>query len=497
MDLLTLFARLLLAAVFALAGAAKLADRAGSRRVAADFGLPAALSAPLGVLLLLAELAVAVALIPTASVRWGALGALALLLLFVAGIGANLARGRRPECRCFGQLHSAPAGPKTLARNGALAAVAAFLAWRAWEGEAGPSALGWVGALFSGDQLLLLVVAAGLLVLGLVIAQWWFLFGLLRQNGRLLARLGAVEESLAAAGLAPAPSENGSEPAYGLPVGTPAPAFGLRDLDGEEVTLASLCAAGKPVLLLFIDPDCEPCEDLLPEVRGWQEGHAGEELTVAPISRGTPEENRSKASEHGLSGVLLQEDWELSSTYQVYGTPSAVLVGPDGTIASLVAEGAEEVEDLASRAAREEVLPPPSKMIGEPAPEAKLRDLSGRDVSLADFRGEETLVLFWDPGCGFCQDMLADLKSWEQETRPEGAPRLLVVSTGTKEANEGMGLSSTVVLDRGFSAGRAFGAAGTPSAVLVDAEGRVASEVAVGAQAVLDLLARRSGQTAA
>ena len=135
--------------------------------------------------------------------------------------------------------------------------------------------------------------------------------------------------------------------------------------------------------------------------------------------------------------------------------------------------------------------------IGELAPEAKLRGLFGRDVSLADFRGKETLVLFWDPGCGFCQDMLADLKKWEQEARPEGAPRLLVVSTGTKEANDRMGISSTVVLDRGFSAGRAFGAAGTPSAVLVDADGNVASEVAVGASAVLDLLARGSGRTAA
>jgi peroxiredoxin/uncharacterized membrane protein YphA (DoxX/SURF4 family) len=362
MDLLALFARLLLASVFAVSGAAKLADRAGSRRAMADFGLPAALSAPLGILLPLAELAVAVALIPTTSALWGALGALALLLLFVAGIGANLARGRRPECRCFGQLYSAPAGWKTLARNGALAAVAAFLVWRGWEGEAGPSALGWVGVLSVAQ---LLGLAGGLLVLGLLIAQWWFLFGLLRQNGRLLARLGAVEESLAAAGLAPAPSENGAEPAYGLPVGTPAPAFSLRDLGGEEVTLDSLCAAGRPVLLLFIDPDCEPCDDLLPEVRRWQEGHAGV-LTVTPISRGAPEESRAKASEYGLSGVLLQEDWELSRTYQVHGTPSAVLIRPDGTIGSLVAEGNEEVEDLVSRGAK---TPAPStRKVGKPTP---------------------------------------------------------------------------------------------------------------------------------
>jgi hypothetical protein len=50
-----------------------------------------------------------------------------------------------------------------------------------------------------------------------------------------------------------------------------------------------------------------------------------------------------------------------------------------------------------------------------------------------------------------------------------------------------MGLSSTIVLDEGFSAGRAFGASGTPSGVLVDAEGKIASELAVGATQVLEL----------
>jgi hypothetical protein len=35
--------------------------------------------------------------------------------------------GHGPDCRCFGQLHSVPAGSKTLVRNGVLAALAAFL----------------------------------------------------------------------------------------------------------------------------------------------------------------------------------------------------------------------------------------------------------------------------------------------------------------------------------------------------------------------------------
>src|ERR671915_1984862 len=137
-----LIARLLLALVFVVAGIAKLADRTGSRQGLVGFGVPTALAIPLGILLPLAELAVAAALVPTSTAWWGALGALALLLLFVAGIGVNLARGRKPDCHCFGQLHSSPAGWSTLARNGALAALAGFVVWAGYDGV-GPSAVSW------------------------------------------------------------------------------------------------------------------------------------------------------------------------------------------------------------------------------------------------------------------------------------------------------------------------------------------------------------------
>ena len=50
-----------------------------------------------------------------------------------------------------------------------------------------------------------------------------------------------------------------------------------------------------------------------------------------------------------------------------------------------------------------------------------------------------------------------------------------------------MGLRSPVVLDEGFNVGRLFGATGTPMALLVDAQGNIASELAVGARAVLEL----------
>ena len=183
MDAALLIACLLVAAVFTLAGVAKLADRQGSRQAIIDFGVPSALAAPLGLLLPLAELAVAATLLPASTAWWGALGALVLLSLFVVGISVNLARGRTPECHCFGQLHSAPVGWRTLARNGVLAAVAGFVLWEGYGGGAGPSAVAWLGVLSTGQLLGLL---GAVLVLALLAGQWTFLAHLLRQNGRLL-----------------------------------------------------------------------------------------------------------------------------------------------------------------------------------------------------------------------------------------------------------------------------------------------------------------------
>jgi peroxiredoxin len=382
----------------------------------------------------------------------------------------------------------------------------------------------WLGALSTAQLLGLL---GGVLILALLAGQWVFLIHLLQQNGRLLVRLEALEATFAESGsVASSQNDTARHQAEGLPVGSMAPEFGLSGLHGEMLTLEDLRSPGKSVLLFFTDPNCGPCTAMLPEVGRWQQEHA-KKLTLALISRGEVEENKTKASEHGLRNVLLQKDWEVSESYEVRGTPSAVLIAPDGKVASPVAGGAEGIRALLSHAVGERAKLPMQPQqpqaqgqpcpncgkvhpngngavqqaerigpkIGEPAPEVRLTDLKGNEVSLQeDVRGEESLVLFWNPGCGFCQQMLPDLKEWEASL-PEGAPKLLIVSAGTVEANKEMGLTSTVVLDQQFAVGRVFGASGTPAAVLVDAEGMIASEVAVGAVAVLELA--RGNRTAA
>jgi hypothetical protein len=53
---------------------------------------------------------------------------------------------------------------------------------------------------------------------------------------------------------------------------------------------------------------------------------------------------------------------------------------------------------------------------------------------------------------------------------------LVIVSTGSKEANEALGLRSPILLDPDHETMAAFGANGTPMAVLVNTDGNVGSE---------------------
>jgi len=317
---LVLALRLLLAAVFAVAAVAKLAAPGTLRTTLVRFGLPRRL-APAAVLLPAAELAVAGALL-SARLTWlGALAALGLLVLFSAAIAVQLARGRRPECNCFGAVHAKPIGPATLVRNLALLGCAAAVV-AAGPGRTGPGAFGLFG-----DPLQLALGVLALLAAG----QAALVVALLRRHGRVLARLDELE------------AEQRSGPA----VGEPAPDFLLPDLDGELVTLADLRAPGLPVLLLFSHPACGPCAALLPEVGRWQREHDGQ-LTVAIISGGDAEEDRARAEEHGLTRVLRDDEEDVADRYGATGTPMALLVGPDGRVESELVVGATAIGALVS-----------------------------------------------------------------------------------------------------------------------------------------------------
>jgi peroxiredoxin len=211
-----------------------------------------------------------------------------------------------------------------------------------------------------------------------------------------------------------------------------------------------------------------------------------------------------KIAQQGLSRVLLQQKREVAEIYQAWGTPAAVVIRPDGSIGSPPAQGADAIRTVVTQSVSATPLlrlaagangpdgnghrAPlvPAAKVGDLAPELKFSDLKGKTVKLSAFRGRRIVLLFWNPRCGFCQRMLADLQDWDADS-PPGAPTLVVVSTGTVEDGRAMGLRSAILLDPTGQAGGRFGANGTPMGILIDARGQIASEVAAGAQAVFEL----------
>ncbi len=320
MDVALAVARMGLALVFAFAAAGKIADRRGTGKALTDFGLRERQAALGAVLLPAGELATAVLLFASPTARWGGIAAALLMAAFIAAIARVLRQGRTPDCHCFGQIRSAPVSARTLIRNGALMAVAVFLA------SAGPgraidsqlSALSATAVALLATSLLCLVLAAA--------ALWLWL-----QNRSLETQLRGTGVSR---GL----------PAT-LPVGSPAPDFALVDENDQPATLRGLLAKSRPLVLVFTSHQCAPCRALMPELARWQRVLA-HQLSIIPISSGDPADSRALAAEHDLSPMLIAPDPGVSEAYAVPATPAAIALAADGRVASLPATGAPAVEAL-------------------------------------------------------------------------------------------------------------------------------------------------------
>jgi thiol-disulfide isomerase/thioredoxin/uncharacterized membrane protein YphA (DoxX/SURF4 family) len=506
MEFCVLFLRILLAVVFLAAAIGKLLDRNGTQEAARDFGVPPAVVGITAWVLPLVETVIAVLLVPASTAVLGAAAAIVLLGAFTVAIAISLRRGRRPDCHCFGRFHSAPIGTGVLVRNAVLISAAVVVL-----GTGGGLSLSTWWSDLDGTARGLVLVCSGVgAVFVLQLAVLWRLFV---SYGTLLVRVDQLEAAVESLGALEG-AEGGGRATY---VGTPAPPFELAGLYGELMTLPALLAKKRPALFIFTDPNCGPCAALTPEIAVWQRAYEAT-IAVTIVSRGTVDENLVKFVAAGVTGVLVQSDNEVAERYRVPGTPSAVLIDAEGVIASELAVGGDEIRRLVHAAAGAPQAPvafgrengngangngangngangngahggvgtPRPRHLGDSAPDIDLPDLEGQVVSLRELRGRELLIVFWNPECGFCQQLLPVLLEWERQRNSE-APEPLIVTTGSLDENRLLGFRSTVLFDESFTVGPQFGAGGTPIAVVLDRDGNIASELAVGGPAIMEL----------
>ena len=478
MELLGFVSRVVLVGVFALAGVSKLRDRAGTARALEDFGLPRGFAQSGWWTLPAAELGIAILLILPTTVRFGGIAALLLLLAFIGAIAVNLSKGNRVDCHCFGEVHSAPIGARTVIRNVVLALLALFVVL---EGTASAQeAFAWTDG-FGGFDTSLLVAGLGIAAV-LFLTVW---------------RRTAPEET-----------HDHEHSPTALAEGDAAPSFVLPSVEGRDVTLAGLVKRNKPTILVFTDPGCGPCNTLMPDVTNWQRAY-DHAVTVAVVASGDPEANRAKATENGLTIYLVQQERAVARSYGVEATPTAVTIDEEGRVASAPAVGPDEIRRLfegamarhvshlwaAATGEEMDLEAQRGLALGNEVPDVFVKDLDGKDVRVRDLIQGETVMVFWSPGCGFCADMIDDLK--ELERAGSRVRRMLLISDGDPEANSAMGLRSPIVLDEGFGIGTALGVVGTPGAVIVNGDGETISTVAIGAHGVVQLVREGSGLSTA
>jgi len=491
MDEFLLLVRLILAAIFGLAGIGKFLDLDGSERAVKDFGVPENLAKPFSFLLPAAEIFIAVLLLSTMTAWFGAVSGFLLLLVFIGGMLYQMALGRAPDCHCFGQIHSEPVGKKSLVRNAVFALSAFFLILCGRENQ-GAGIFDSPGSSSEGNFMTFILSLA---TVGLLAAAVYYLKTISEQQTQIMRRI-EILELVSHEGGSQIERENLTNPNDGLPIGAPAPDFELPDLNGRNISFENLLTRAKPILFFFVSPTCNPCAALMPEIEVWEK-ELQNKVNFVFISSGSAKDNLEKFAGKNPGQILLQKGKKVSELFGTQWTPTALFVNSDGTIGSYPAAGDKAIRELAGKIGAKNfdgeslfISNEDGTKIGAALPDFSQTDVNDVKVASKDLLGRKMLVAFWNTTCPHCVDMLGDLRDWD-ESRGADEPNLLVLSDGEIEKNRLLNLRSPILVDTNRNISKQLGMSGTPSAVLIDENGRIASETAVGASRIWALLGKK------
>jgi peroxiredoxin len=138
--------------------------------------------------------------------------------------------------------------------------------------------------------------------------------------------------------------------------------------------------------------------------------------------------------------------------------------------------------------------------VGTAAPEFEVAGADGKPVTLTGLRsaGHPVLLIFTDPDCGTCRSLLPDVAAWQAGYQERFTAALIsrrpAVASAGLAARYGL---AHVGVQRDREVAVAYAYAGTPSAVVVSADGRIASRVAAGPDGVRALAAGLLARAAA
>jgi hypothetical protein len=331
-----------LAVMLIVSGAAKARRTDGTLSAMRGFGVPAVLRARwVAAALPIAELALALGLLvaPSPFSAVAAALVLALMLGFIALTARAAARGEQVDCNCFGSLSSRPVTWATVVRNVVFAVGAAVVLFGAGEGAGFASGPGVAERMLGFGTLEWLgFFAAGAVLLAATLAV--VLVGGRRAPERLAPEV------------APARIRDGSE--------WPIPDLEVTSSDGRAVPLR-IVSDVRPVLLVVLSADCEPCAQVAAHLMDWQ-SRLAPAVGVAALT--SADASYFAARYPDVDVPVYYGYRSLMKAADLGGVPSALLLGSNGMVAAGPAQGRDEILDMtavildAVTAAQSVTMPP-------------------------------------------------------------------------------------------------------------------------------------------
>ena len=148
-------------------------------------------------------------------------------------------------------------------------------------------------------------------------------------------------------------------------------------------------------------------------------------------------------------------------------TPTALVINSEGIIASRLAVGDKSIRELIEKVKTEidrtePLIISPSNggemhnsRLGADLPEFNLPDLSNRNITSKDLLGKKTLVTNWSLTCGYCDQMLDDLRDWDK-TKGADEPNLILLSKGEIGFSQKFGFEFSLFCWKGESPFKRF-----------------------------------------
>lgn len=128
-------------------------------------------------------------------------------------------------------------------------------------------------------------------------------------------------------------------------------------------------------------------------------------------------------------------------------------------------------------------LPTLAAEVGQPAPDFSLKDLDGKAVSLASFKGKTVVLEWFNPDCPFVKasHTKGSLVDFAKRTQAKGIVWLSINSSAAGKQGSGVeknkagvktfAMENPVLLDESGTVGRAYEATNTPHLFVIDEKG--------------------------